>query len=138
MEHVFNDAVVKMTEANRSAFESALRLNKIAVRAQGLLARQQVAAFENCLEAGTRQFKLVTEVRDPKDLVARQAEVAVELGEKLVAVAQEALDIQAQARDELTTWIEEGLEAAKAETQAVAAPAKPKTAPRARAVKKAA
>ena len=131
-----NQTDEKLTAANRSAVESALRLNKIAVRAQGLLVRQQVAAFENCLEAGSLQVKMATETRDPRELVARQAEVAVELGEKLVAVAQEALDIQNQARDEIATWIEDGLKTVKAEAAAVTPKAKP--APRSRTVKKAA
>ncbi len=125
MDMPFNETVEKLTAANRTAVESALRLNKIAVRAQSLLARQQVAAFENCLEAGSRQMALVGETRDPRELVARQAEVAVELGEKLVAVAQEAMDIQSQARDELATWLEDGLKTVKAGAEA-AAP-KPKT-----------
>ena len=136
MEMQFNEAVAKLTAANRSAVESALRLNEIAVRAQGLLARQQVAAIETCFEAGTRQFKLVTETRDPKELVSRQTEVAVDLGEKLVAVAQESLDIQVQARDELANWIEEGFETVKAEAATIVPKAKP--AARARAAKKAA
>jgi hypothetical protein len=35
----------------------------------------------------------------------------VELGEKLVAVAQEALEIQAQARDEVASLVEDGFKA---------------------------
>ena len=125
MEMPFKDSVEKLTAANRSAVESALRLNKIAVRTQSLLARQQVAALENCLEAGSRQMSLVGETRDPRELVARQTEVVVELGEQLVAVAQEAMDIQSQARDELATWFEEGLKTVKAGAEG-AAP-KPRT-----------
>ena len=133
MDMPFKDSVEKLAAANRSAVESAMRLNKIAVRAQSLLARQQVAAFENCFEAGTRQMAIAGETRDPREMVARQTEVAVELGEKLVAVAQEAMDIQSQARDEIATWLEDGLKTVKASTEG-AAP-KPRTR---RTVKKAA
>jgi len=130
MDMPFNDTVAKLTAANRSVVASAMQFSKIAVRAQSLLARQQMEAMENCLEAGTRQMKLVSETRDPRDLVARQAEVAVELGEKLVAVAQEAMDIQSQARDEIATWVEDGLKTVKAETTAVAPKARPAARPR--------
>lgn len=136
MDMPFNDTVVKLTAANRSVVASAMQFSKIAVRAQSLIARQQMAAMENCLEAGTRQMKLVSEARDPRELVARQAEVAVELGEKLVAVAQEAMDIQSQARDEIATWVEDGLKTVKAEATTAAPKARPAT--RARAAKKAA
>ena len=57
MEPVFNNVFEKVAAANQRAMESALQLNQIAVRTQGLLARQQLAAFENCLEAATKQLK---------------------------------------------------------------------------------
>ena len=89
------------------------RLNKIAVRMQGLLARQQLAVFENWLETGSKNMRLAAETRDPKELMAKQAELAVEFGEKLIGVAQAALDIHAQARDELVSMVEEGWSAAE-------------------------
>ena len=134
MDMPFKDSVEKLAAANRSAVESAMRLNKIAVRAQSLLARQQVAAFENCFEAGTRQMAIAGETRDPREMVARQTEVVVELGEKLVAVAQEAMDIQSQARDEIATWLEDGLKSVKAGAEGAA----PKPRTTRRTVKKAA
>lgn len=130
MENFMSNTFERVTEANKTAVDAAVRLNKIAVRAQGLLARQQLAAFENWLEAGTKNMRLAAETRDPKELMAKQAEVAVELGEKLIGVAQEALDIHAQARDELVSMVEEGF-------SAVAASA-PMTKPASKTVKKAA
>lgn len=116
MEKVVENVIENVTEANKKAVDAVLNLNKIAVRTQGLLARQNLAILENWMEAGNKGLKLASETRDPKELVARQTEVAVELGEKLVAVAQEALDIQAQARDELASWMEDGLKAVKVPT----------------------
>ncbi len=100
-----------VTEAHKKAVDALMGFNKIAVRTQGLLAGQQLAAMERLFDAGSRNLQLVSESRDPKELMARQTEVAVELGEKLVAVAQEAMDIQAQARDEVATLVEDGLKA---------------------------
>ena len=105
-----------VTEAHKKAVDALMGFNKIAVRAQGLLAGQQLVAMEKLFDAGSRNLQLVSESRDPKELMARQTEVAVELGEKLVAVAQEAMDIQAQARDEVTTLVEDGLKAANVPT----------------------
>ena len=101
-----------VTEAHRKAVDAVMGFNKIAVRTQGLLAGQQLAALEKVLDAGSRNWQLVSETRDPRELMARQTEVAVELGENLVAVAREALDIQAQARDEVATLVEDGFKAA--------------------------
>ena len=111
MEHNFNQYVETFGNANRQALDAALRFNKMMLRMQGLLARQQLAAFESLVAAGSKQLRLVGEIKDPKDLVSKQAEVAVELGEKMMAVAQESFDIQSQAREELTTMVEEGMKA---------------------------
>jgi phasin family protein len=112
MDKAVNNVFDNVSEANRKAVDAVMGFNKIAVRTQGLLAGQQLAALEKVLDAGSRNLQLVTETRDPRELIARQTEVAVELGEKLVAVAREALDIQAQARDEVATLVEDGMKAA--------------------------
>ena len=126
MEKTVSNVFENVTEAHKKAVDALMGFNKIAVRAHGLLAGQQLAALENFFDAGSKNLQLVTEGRDPKDLMAGQTEVAVQLGEKLVAVAQEALDIQTQARDEVATLVEDGLKAANVPT--VAAIAKtPKT-----------
>lgn len=130
MDKAVSNVFENVTEAHKKAVDALLGFNKIAVRTQGLLAGQQLAALEKVFDAGSRNLQLVSETRDPRELVARQTEVAVELGETLVAVAREALDIQAQARDEVAAMMEEGLKAANIPT-VVPAPKAPKTAKKA-------
>ena len=113
MDKSVSNVFENVTEAHKKAVDALVSFNKIAVRTQGLLAGQQLVAMEKLFDAGSRNLQLVTESRDPKELMERQTQVAVELGEKLVAVAQEALDIQAQARDEVTTLVEDGFQAVK-------------------------
>jgi phasin family protein len=126
MDKTVNNVFENVTEAHRMAVDALMGFNKIAVRTQGLLAGQQLAALENVFAAGSKNLQLVTEGRDPKDLMAGQTEVAVQLGEKLVAVAQEALEIQTQARDEVATLVEDGLKAVNVPTVPMVAKA-PKT-----------
>jgi phasin family protein len=122
MDKTINNVFGNVTEAHKKAVDALMGFNKIAVRTQGLLASQQLAAMEKLFDAGSRNLQLVTEARDPKELMSRQTEVAVELGEKLVAVAQEALEIQAQARDEVASLVEDGFKAVNLPT--VAKPAR--------------
>ena len=131
MDKVMADVIDNVTQANKKAVDAMINFNKIALRAQSQLARQQLAALENCIEAGTKQMKLAGETRDPKELMAAQSEVAVALGEKLVAVAQESLEIQAKTRDELAAWIEDGFKAVKMPELAKAAKATAKSATKA-------
>jgi phasin family protein len=124
MDKAVSNVFENVTDAHRKAVDAVMGFNKIAVRTQGLLAGQHLAALEKVLDAGSRNLQLVTETRDPRELIARQTEVAVELGEKLVAVAREALDIQAQARDEVATLVEDGFKAANIPVPAIDKPAK--------------
>ena len=133
MDKAVSNVFENVTEAHKKAVDALMGFNKIAVRTQGLLAGQQLAAMEKVFDAGSRNLQLVSETRDPRELVARQTEVAVELGENLVAVAREALDIQAQARDEVAAMVEDGLKAANipAVPMVPAAPKATKTAKKA-------
>ncbi len=117
MEQVYNDVVKNVSEVNKQAMESVLRFSRIAVRTQGLLARQQLSVVENYIDAGSKHLDAVTKTQDPQEIIKLMSEINVELGEKLMAVAQESLDIGAQARDELTSMVEEGIEAAQKQAE---------------------
>ena len=117
MEKAYTDVLKNVSEVNKQAMESVLRFNRIAVRAQGLLARQQLSAMESYLDAGTRHLDLVGKTQDPQELVKLATEINVELGERLMALAQESMDIQAQARDEVTSWIEDGMKAVQKQAE---------------------
>ncbi len=128
MEQAYTDVLKNVSEVNKQAIESVLRFNRIAVRAQGLLARQQLSAMESYLDAGTRHLDLVGKTQDPQELIKLATEINVELGEKLMSLAQESMEIQAQARDEVTSWFEDGVKAvqkqAEKQTEATAKVAK--------------
>ena len=117
MEQAYTDVMKNVSEVNKQAIESVLRLNRIAVRTQGLLARQQLSAMESYLEAGTRHLDLVGKTQEPQELIKLATEINVELGERLMALAQEVMDIQAQARDEFTTWFEDGVKAVQKQAE---------------------
>ena len=80
MDKAVSNVFENVTDAHRKAVDAVMGFNKIAVRTQGLLAGQQLAALEKVLDAGSRNLQLVSETRDPRELMARQTEVAVELG----------------------------------------------------------
>jgi phasin family protein len=117
MEQAYTDVLKNVSEVNKQAMESVLRFNRIAMRAQGLLARQQLSAMESYLDAGTRHLDLVGKTQDPQEMVKLATEINVELGERLMALAQESMDIQAQARDEVTSWIEDGMKAVQKQAE---------------------
>lgn len=123
MDKSVSNVFENVTEAHKKAVDALMGFNKIAVRTHSLLAGQQLAAMEKLFDAGSRNLQLVSEARDPRELMSRQTEMAVDLGEKLVAVAQEALEIQAQARDEVASLVEDGFKAVNVKMPTVAKPA---------------
>jgi len=123
MDQVYTDAMKNVAEVNKQAVESMLRLGRIAVRTQGLFASQQVAAVEDCLAAGAKYMSAVSQTQNPQELLKKQTEINVELGEKFVAASQEALDVQAQVRDELASWFEDGMKVVQEAAEKVEMPA---------------
>jgi phasin family protein len=123
MDQVYTDVMKNVAEVNKQAVESMLRLGRIAVRSQGLFASQQVAAVEDYLAAGAKHMSAVTETQNPQELLKKHTEINVELGEKLVAATQEAIDVQAQVRDELAGWFEDGMKVVQEVAEKVEMPA---------------
>jgi hypothetical protein len=138
MQTNWNSMLEQVGRVNEKAVTAAVELNKIATRTQGLLARKQMAALETCLEAGTEQLRVMTEIRDPRALMEAQVQVAARFGEKLAITAQESLNIQAQARDELARWFEDGMHSVQAGVEDMAAPAAAPRTPARRGTRKAA
>jgi len=123
MQQNWNAMLESVVAANQKAVLAATELNRIATRTQGLLVRRQLAVLETCLDAGTRHLSVATQTQDPKEAMKRHTEVAVELGEKLVAAAQETLEIQVQARDAIGRWMEDGINVVKTQAEAALSPA---------------
>ncbi|NIR30506.1 MAG: phasin family protein [Gammaproteobacteria bacterium] len=127
MQNTFDRVYEQMAEANKSALQRAIQLNGIVTRTQNHLAEQQLALVESYLNTGAKQLEALAEANDPKDFMSRQAELATQVGERWVALVQRVVDIQGEARDEVTALMREGLKTLepKATASLVAKQAKP-------------
>ena len=96
---------------NKTMMGCALRLKEVFVRTQTLLARQHLAVVEASMEAGTKHWQAIIETKYTAGLIARQADVVAELGERLIATTQEILDIQVQVQDEWVQCMEDSFKA---------------------------
>ncbi len=123
MNKELNNVLKTVQDANDRTLTAATDLSKLATRTQGLLLNKQIAAFELWLEAGARQIKSFSEIRDSRELLKTQTEVAQDFGRNLVSSLNEVVEIQAQARDELVKLVQGSLE----QVQAVVKPGKKTT-----------
>jgi len=112
------DTYRRIDDLNVRMAHAALRLHKIGTRAEGLLAQQRLTMVEACLHAGAEQLRTLAAAPHPKETVTTQAQIATELGDRLVAAAGITLDVQAQLRAELLQWVEDELQTARAERRA--------------------
>ncbi len=119
-----NNVLKNVQEASDQTLAAATDLSKLATRTQGLLLNKQIAAFELWLEAGAKQIKSFSEIRDGSELLKTQAEVAQDLGHKLVTSLNEVVEIQTQARDEMAKLVQGNLK----QVQAAVKPGKKTTA----------
>ena len=126
MQDNWSTMLTGVVEANEKAVAAAVEFNRIATRAGTRVARRQFAAFEDILDAGSKHIEAAGTGEGPA-AVSRHAEIATELGEKLVAATQETIEIQTEARDELARWFEKGIEAAQTTAKTAAEPAKAPT-----------
>jgi len=72
------------------------------------------ANVQHYLEACIKQFNLVSETKDYRELFAAQAKLASECNEKALNSAKKATEILNEARSELTSWFERGVTSAVA------------------------
>ena len=97
------------SEVNRHMLESALGYNEIGARTRGLLARQQLALVQTCIDSGERQLGAAMAARNPADFVFKQLGVFSEVAESIVENMRETVDIQIQARVEIGLCLDDSV-----------------------------
>jgi len=103
---------------NKSANEGYTNLRKLAeinMNTWEQLAAKQMAVMNLCFEATTKQVDLLKEAKRADELVGPQAELARDLGEKLVESNKEVMEILSKTRDEYQDLAESSVEQAKAQ-----------------------
>lgn len=111
MGKVISDICEQVHEVNRNVMESTIGWNEIGARTQAVLTRQQFEIVDIYLDAGTRQFQTMVDSSSPFDLITREIELFTEMNERLVDMVEEIMDVQNQARIELSLCVEDGIKA---------------------------
>ncbi len=122
------DILSEMTTLGNSAYDSLKELAEINTKTAEKLSVQQLEILDSCLEAGTKQFMLATEAKGVKEVLSGQADLATEYNEKVLAFAKNTTAILTESKEELTAWLEKGVETAVS-ANAASKPAPAKKAP---------
>jgi hypothetical protein len=116
----------QMNAMGKTAFESLLRFNEIALHNIERVAQQQLAVVGDCFESGLNHFNAMSEVKGVQDVLLGQTRLATECNEKWVANARKCLEISLQAQTEFGQWLNDSAGALTAQPkQTVVQPKKP-------------
>lgn len=114
-----------MNNATNESYANLRKLADINLNVWDQLASKQMEVMKLCFETGNKQLELSKDVKRVDELLGKQAVLAREFGEQLVASNQEVADILSKSRGEYQGWIDAGIEQLKGRMEQ-AVPAKPR------------
>lgn len=88
VEKLFVQIYTQLNELNENVIQPAYRLKELAQSTEGKLIEQHLTLIEACLGAIIRQLKALSEADDTCELLDRQATLAANWQDELVALAQ--------------------------------------------------
>lgn len=88
MEKLFIQIYTQLNELNENVIQPAHRLREIAHTSEGRLIEEHLALVEASLEAVIRQLKALGEANDISELVDRQAALAANWRDEVLALGQ--------------------------------------------------
>ena len=115
-----NELYDQWLEFSKNAAEPMLRLNEITARAMEKVAQQQMDLARDYLDLGARNLKVLTEQKDPKQVMSAQGDLLAEFGKKLVSRAEEFMGVATDTQKAIAGWVEEAAKKATARPQAEA------------------
>lgn len=98
-----------VNDMGNKGFESLRELGEINLRNWERMVARQMESVSQMMEAGMRQARVASEVKDYNDLVKSQVEFAKELGQRMVDETRQNLKLAGDARDEYRAWFEKGV-----------------------------
>ncbi|ABK43679.1 phasin family protein [Magnetococcus marinus MC-1] len=106
-----NDFAQQWNEATQSFMENMSSFQKINENAFQKLAQQQISLANLYINNSVSQVKLLGEVKDAREVINRQAELAKAFGDEMVKHANATVSLMNETRGEVVSLVEKNLEA---------------------------
>jgi phasin family protein len=110
MQNNFPQLVNEVSNTNRSIFETFEQLAEANSQTWEKLVNAQLDLTGMLLEASAKQLKAWSDARNFRDVLAGQAKLTEEYGDKILKNARQQVAIIAGARDAYSAWVEQGVE----------------------------
>lgn len=104
------ELIGQWSKLTKTGFDSLKELGEINGRLVERLSQQQLEIVNASLEATVKETQLLTQSKGYKDLVDNQSALSAEYNRRFLDIVRRTTDILTQARDELSAWVERGVE----------------------------
>ena len=111
------DNMSQISEMGNKSFERMNALGELNLKVWEKLAARQMETANLMMEQSARQVKLATESKGYTEFVQGQVELAKEVSERMMAEAQNTMQLANQVRDEYRAWFERGVADVTAEVR---------------------
>lgn len=111
-----NEIVKNMKQLVKSSCDTMNNLCAINMRISKQIAEQNMAFVNLGIGCITSQIKINEKSNDYKEVLNKQADLLNETNEKVQGLTRNAIDIMSETKEEVTAWVEKGVQEASSIT----------------------
>jgi len=110
-------------ELGQTAYEAAMKMGEVNLRAGEKLLEQQFALTGALLETGSRNLELMSQARTPQEMLNGQAKLIQDCGQQWLNSCRGTVEIVTEARNAAGELVEENVKAASEKVKQAASKA---------------
>jgi phasin family protein len=111
------ETVEMMNELGTKGYNSLRQLGELQMAAWNGLMEKQMEAFNMAVDSAVAQAQLVSEGKEPQELVQAQVELNRKLADQMIAKSRESFELVQKAGEDVRGWAEEAVKQATAEAE---------------------
>ena len=96
----------------KTAYEAMKELYDINIKIAAQVSEQQMALINLSMECATNQMELISKSKGVKDIFTGQTSLLNDTNEKIQGIARNSVDIMNESKEEVSAWVEKGVEEA--------------------------
>lgn len=104
------EIIENMNKFGKSSYDAMKELYDINTKIVGQMYEQQMAFINLSMECATSQMEMVSKSKGYKDIVSGQTTLINEASEKAQGIARNTVDIMNESKDDVSAWVEKGVE----------------------------
>ena len=105
-----NEIFESINQIGKITYDAMKELYNINIKIAGQISEQQLALINLSLECVTSQMEMIGKSSGYKDIFSNQTSLINETSEKVQGIARNTVDIMNESKDEVSAWVEKGVE----------------------------